>query len=76
MQLSKVQAEMILKNLRERMNVKLRKYDGQEYCKVAVKLTSAELQAFDLALNSLKMEKLDIAERIVNKKILEMENGE
>jgi hypothetical protein len=74
MQISKVQAELILQNLRERMSVRQRKFDGVYYSRSSVKLTPTELVAFDVALNSLKLNKLEMAEKIVNDKIEKLAN--
>jgi len=66
MNISKLQSELVLRNLRERMGVKIKRNTGEEFCKVSVRLTSTELVAFDLALNLLK---LSLANEIVSNKL-------
>lgn len=73
MQLSKMQAELILKNLRERMNVKVRRTDGVDFCKSSIRLTSSELYAFDLAFYALK---LSLAEEIMKNKISKIDESQ
>jgi len=60
------------------MNTKVRKVDGgrEEYCRASVRLTSTELYAYDLALESLKMEQLAVAEKLFNEKMEKANNEE